>query len=91
MATANNHWYSWGAAKRPRYQKQPECRIGGMGANLMPESNKLKAFNVTLCREIESGPNAGHDESFHLSFTVAEMDSMFAYYSELKAKYGVAE
>lgn len=91
MARVQSKWYSWGAAKRPRVQPMLDAKIEAMSAELAPASSVLTGVTFSFSREIEAGPNAGFNESMRVCLDPAELERMYAWYQELKSKYGVFE
>lgn len=90
MATAQNKWYSWGAAKRPRTQPQHECSMSTLGIQVDFGTQLLTGIRIGLRREVTGpkDPRAGFDEGFDITLSIDELERLFGFYKGMRAKYG---
>jgi hypothetical protein len=92
MATAQDKWYSWNAAKRPRTQEQKPCEIGSLAlSQASATDHRCAGVSLTLRREIDSGKLAGFNESFRIHLTNDEIDRIVKWRDHCIATYGKAE
>lgn len=87
MARAQNKWYSWGAAKRPRLQAMSDCHINSYGSVGVSTVGHCTGITFDLKREIESGPNAGYTEALSVELDGEELERLYKFYQEMQARY----